>query len=73
MCKLCDNLGRKRGGNVKYRNIRLTIETYNLLEKYRLELMQKKQDPRVSLDNSVKSLLDYYFKIGNGHSGREES
>ncbi len=54
---------KKRKNNVEYRNIRLSIETYNRLDKYLLELMQKRADTRVSLDDAIKSLIeDYYSK-----------
>ena len=52
---------KKRKNGVEYRNIRLTIETYNRLDKYLLELMQKRADTRVSLDDAIKSLIDDYY------------
>jgi hypothetical protein len=54
---------KQRKDSVKYRNVRLSIETYNKLDRYLLELMQKRGDRRISLDDAVKSLIEeYHFK-----------
>jgi hypothetical protein len=51
---------RKQSG--EYRNIRLSIETYKKLDKYLIELIQKKGDRRISLDEAIKSLIEAYYK-----------
>ena len=51
---------KQRKDSVKYRNVRLSIETYNRLDRYLLELMQKRGDRRVSLDDAIKSLIEEY-------------
>jgi hypothetical protein len=51
---------KQRKDSVKYRNVRLSIETYNKLDRYLLELMQKRGDRRVSLDDAIKSLIEEY-------------
>lgn len=54
---------KQKKDSVKYRNVRLSIETYNKLDRYLLELMQKRGDRRVSLDDAIKSLIEeYHFK-----------
>jgi hypothetical protein len=57
---------KQRKDSVKYRNVRLSIETYNKLDRYLLELMQKRGDTRVSLDDAIKSLIEEY------HSKKQE-
>jgi hypothetical protein len=59
-------MSRQRKETVKYRNIRLNLETYNLLDKYLLELMQKKQDTRITLDDAVKSLIEKNYLLEKG-------
>jgi len=55
---------KQRKDTVEYRNVRLSIETYTKLDKYLLELIQKRGDRRLSLDDAIKSLIeDYYSKI----------
>jgi hypothetical protein len=49
---------KQRKDSVKFRNVRLSIETYNKLDRYLLELMQKRGDRRISLDDAIKSLID---------------
>lgn len=48
-----------------YRNIRLSLETYQQLDKYLLELVRTKANRRISLDKAVKSLLEEHYQ-GNG-------
>lgn len=48
-----------------YRNIRLSLETYQQLDTYLLELVKTKANRRISLDNAVKSLLEEHYQ-GNG-------
>jgi len=47
---------------VSKRNIVLKIETYNRLEKFLLEVMKRKDSPRVTFDEAVKFLLDEYYR-----------
>ena len=40
-----------------------SINTYNKLDKYLLELMQKRGDRHISLDKAINSLIeDHYLK-----------
>jgi hypothetical protein len=55
-------LVKQRKQSVEYRNIRLSIETYKKLDKYLIELIQKKGDRRISLDEAIKSLIEAYYK-----------
>jgi hypothetical protein len=55
------NMGRDRKQSVDFRNVRLSIETYDKLDKYLLELMQERSNRRLSLDDAVMSLMDYYY------------
>jgi len=55
---------KQRKDTVEYHNVRLSIETYTKLDKYLLELIQKRGDRRLSLDDAINSLIeDYYSKI----------
>jgi len=65
-------VSRKRSQSVKYRNIRLTIETYERLDNYRLELMQQKKDTRISLNETVATLLEEHYSKQKGENGRKE-
>ncbi len=49
---------RRTNSNVLKRNIVLRIETYERLQKYLLELMQKRGSPRVTFDEAITTLLD---------------
>jgi hypothetical protein len=46
----------------EYRNVRLLIDTYKKLDKYLLELIQKKGDRHISLDEAIKSLIESYYR-----------
>jgi hypothetical protein len=46
----------------EYRNVRLLIDTYKKLDKYLLELIQKKDDRHISMDEAIKSFVEYYYK-----------
>jgi hypothetical protein len=50
-----------RKQDVEYRNVHLSIDTYKKLDKYLLELIQKRGDRHISLDEAVKSLIDAYY------------
>jgi hypothetical protein len=58
---MCNILGKQRKETVEYRNVRLSIDTYDKLDKYVLELMQKRADRRTSLDEAIESLIDEYY------------
>lgn len=45
----------------KYRNIRLTMDTYVQLDKYANELSVKEKTRRVTLENAVQELLKEHF------------
>jgi hypothetical protein len=44
-----------------YRNVRLYIDTYNKLDRYLLELMQKRGDRRLSFDDAIKTLIEDHY------------
>ena len=50
---MCNILGKQRKETVEYRNVRLSIDTYDKLDRYVLELMQKRADRRISLDEAI--------------------
>ena len=52
---------KQRKHTVDYRNVRLSIETYQKLDKYLLELIQKRGDRHISLDEAIKSLLESHY------------
>jgi hypothetical protein len=54
---------KQRKEDVDYRNVRLSIDTYNKLDKYLLELMQKRGDRRISLDEAINSLIEYHYSV----------
>jgi hypothetical protein len=63
-------LARQRKQAVEYRNVRLSRDTYKKLDKYLIELIQKRRDRRISLDEAIKSLIEEYHstktkKLGN--------
>ena len=49
---------KQRKQSVEYRNVRLSIDTYQKLDKYLIELIQNKGDRHISLDEAIKSLID---------------
>jgi len=51
-------MSRQRKDNTQYRNIRLTIETYEKLDKYKIKLIGEKGDSRVTFDDAINILLD---------------
>jgi hypothetical protein len=55
-------LAKQRKQAVEYRNIRLSMETYKELDKYLIELIQKRGDRRISLDEAIRSLIESYYK-----------
>jgi hypothetical protein len=52
---------KPRKDDTDYRNVRLNIDTYNKLDRYLLELMQKRGDRRLSFDEAIKSLIEDYY------------
>ena len=55
-------MAKQRKKTVEYRNVRLSIDTYKKLDKYLIELIQKKGDRHISLDEAIKSLIEAYYK-----------
>jgi hypothetical protein len=53
-------MAKQRKQTVEYRNVRLSIETYNKLDKYLLELIEERKDRHISLDEAVYSLIEAY-------------
>jgi hypothetical protein len=47
---MCNILGKQRKETVEYRNVRLSINTYDKLDRYVLELMQKRADRRIQVE-----------------------
>lgn len=56
---------KQKKETASYRNIRLSLETYQQLDRYLFELVKTKANRRISLDNAVKSLLEEHYQ-GNG-------
>ena len=54
-------MAKQRKITVEYRNVRLSIDTYKKLDKYLIELIQKKADRHISLDEAIESLIDSYY------------
>jgi hypothetical protein len=54
-------LAKQRKKTVEYRNVRLSIKTYKKLDKYLLELIQKRGDKHISLDEAIESLIEAYY------------
>ena len=50
-----------RKDDIDYRNVRLYIDTYNKLDRYLLELMQKRGDRRLSFDDAIKTLIEDHY------------
>jgi hypothetical protein len=54
-------MARQSKKTAEFRNVRLSIETYNKLDRYLLELIHKKGDRHISLDKAIKSLIEFYY------------
>jgi hypothetical protein len=52
---------KPRKDDTDYRNVRLYIDTYNKLDGYLLELMQKRGDRRLSFDDAIKTLIEDHY------------
>lgn len=50
-------MAKHRAEDGKYRNIRLTIDTYHELNNYLLRLMQSQGNTQLSFNEAVRSLL----------------
>ena len=61
---------KPRKDDTDYRNVRLYIDTYNKLDRYLLELMQKRGDRRLSFDEAIKSLIEDHY-LGKSEKGRK--
>jgi hypothetical protein len=53
-------MAKQRKQTVEYRNVRLSIETYDKLERYLLTLIEERKDRHISLDEAVYSLIEAY-------------
>ena len=60
---------KQRKQTIEYRNVRLSIDTYKKLDKYLLELIQKRGDRHISLDEAIKSLIASYYSTKAKRSG----
>ncbi len=50
-------LSRERKASVKYRNVRLHLQTYELLDQYLLKLKQREKSNKLTLNDAVQTLL----------------
>jgi hypothetical protein len=55
------SLAKQRKQTVEYRNVRLSIDTYKKLDKYLIELIHKRGNRHISLDEAIKSLIGFYY------------
>ncbi len=55
-------MSRARSSQVKTRNVRLNIETYDRLDKYATELVAERRSRKVTMDDAVVALLDAHDK-----------
>ena len=53
---------RKQNAVAKTRNVVLKIKTYDRLEQYKVELVKRKRDPKVTYDDVINDLLDNMLK-----------
>jgi hypothetical protein len=61
---------KPRKDDTDYRNVRLYIDTYNKLDRYLLELMQKRGDRRLSFDDAIKSLIERHYSDKHDKEGK---
>jgi hypothetical protein len=59
-------LVKQRKQTVEYRNVRISIDTYKKLDKYLIELINKRDNRHISLDEAIKSLIDSYYSTKSG-------
>ena len=62
-------LVKQRKQSVEYRNVRLSIDTYKKLDKYLIDLIQKRGDRHISLDEAIKSLIEAYYSTKTKKEG----
>lgn len=55
-------MSKPRNDDVKNRNVRLDIGTYDRLDKYALELATERGSRKVTLNDAVSALLDSHDK-----------
>lgn len=53
----------KRNEVAKTRNVVLKIQTYNRLERYKIELIKRKEDPKVTYDDVINDLLGNMLEL----------
>lgn len=58
---------------VTKRNIVLKIKTYERLEKYKVKLVNEREDPNVTFDDAINSLLDKHEKAETEKNKKSES
>jgi hypothetical protein len=54
-------MAQKRKRGVNRRNITLHIATYTKLDKYLLELMQKRNETKLSMNVAIEALLEEHY------------
>jgi hypothetical protein len=62
-------MAKERKQTVEYRNVRLSIGTYNKLDRYLLELIEKRGNRHISLDEGVDSLIEAYYLSSKAKKG----
>ncbi len=55
-------MARPRSTEVESRNVKLTIETYNKLDKYLVELITRRGVSKLTMNDAVVALLDEHHK-----------
>jgi len=57
---------RKQDNSAKTRNVVLKAETYLKLEKYKVELVKRRQSPKITYDDVINDLLENRLEKGSG-------
>jgi hypothetical protein len=52
---------QRRKDDVERRNVTLHPDTYAKLDKYLLELMQKRNSPKLSRNDAIEALLEEHY------------
>jgi hypothetical protein len=52
---------KQRKEGIGHRNVRLSISTYDKLEKYLIELIQKRGNRFISFDKAIVSLIEDHY------------
>ncbi len=55
---LANGMAKPRKDDVASRNVVLKIGTYNRLQKFLVQLVRERQNPRISYDDAINELLD---------------